>query len=87
MEKLGKPAVMVDVKMFVADSMNSAGAVGMPDLRIIGLPVAQTMDMSAPDLEKLAREETVQDVLELKRLKDLEPQAVSFEEYLKDRNV
>ena len=37
--------------------------------------------------EKLAREETVQDVLELKRLKDLEPQAVSFEEYLKDRNV
>lgn len=37
--------------------------------------------------EKLSREETVQDVLELKRLKDLEPQAVSFEEYLKDRDV
>lgn len=37
--------------------------------------------------EKLAREETVQDVLELKRLKDLEPQAVSFEEYLKVRDV
>ena len=37
--------------------------------------------------EKLAREETVQDILELKRLKDLEPQAVSFEKYLKSRNV
>ena len=37
--------------------------------------------------EKLAREETVQDILELKRLKDLEPQAVSFEEYLKARDV
>lgn len=37
--------------------------------------------------EKLAREETVQDILELKRLKDLEPQAISFEEYLKGRNV
>ena len=37
--------------------------------------------------EKLAREETVQDVLELKRLKDMEPRSVSFEKYLKDRNV
>ena len=37
--------------------------------------------------EKLAREETVQDVLELKRLKDLEPRAVSFEKYLKARDV
>ena len=35
--------------------------------------------------EKLAREENVQDILELKRLKDMEPQAVSFESYLKTR--
>ena len=37
--------------------------------------------------EKLAREEIVQDILELKRLKDLEPQAISFKEYLKNRDV
>ncbi|MBA7576824.1 hypothetical protein ES708_18666 [subsurface metagenome] len=37
--------------------------------------------------EKLEREETVQDALELKRWKYQEPQAITFEEYLKQRNV
>ena len=37
--------------------------------------------------EKLEREETVQDALELKRWKYQEPQAIAFEEYIKQRNV
>ncbi len=37
--------------------------------------------------EKLEREEMVQDALELKRLKYQEPQAIPFEDYLKERNV
>jgi predicted transcriptional regulator len=37
--------------------------------------------------EKLEREETVQDTLELKRWKYQEPQAIAFEEYLKQRNA
>jgi len=37
--------------------------------------------------EKLEREEIVQDALELKRWEYQESQAISFEEYLKQRNV
>lgn len=37
--------------------------------------------------EKLAEEELKEDVLDFKRFKNQESQAISFEDYLKQRNV
>ena len=37
--------------------------------------------------EKLAEEELKEDILDFKRLKNQEAQAISFEDYLRQRNV
>jgi len=55
-EKLGKPAVMIDAKPFFSDSKSSATGAGVPDLQIIALSVAATDGLPKADLEQVAKE-------------------------------
>lgn len=55
-EKLGKPAVVIDCAPFLADSKNSATSAGMPDLKILIISLASTLGRPAADLEKAAEE-------------------------------
>ena len=53
---MGKPGVMVDTKPFLSDSKSSAGAAGMPDLKIVALSVPTTASRPDDELQRVAKE-------------------------------
>lgn len=63
MERMGKPSVMIDTKPFFSDSKSAAAAVGLPDLRIVALPVATTANRPEEELKRVARE-VLQEVID-----------------------
>lgn len=61
-EKLGKPAVMIDTMPFKADSMNAAAGAGVPDLAVVALSEPEVAGRAMNDqlrIARLARQEII----------------------------
>ena len=56
MEKAGKPSVILDAEMFVADSRSAAAAEGLPGLHIVALPGSGPSAKPEAEIKEMARQ-------------------------------